>query len=177
MNSLVEKIRLLEVELNNIQFKQTSFKREIDKLSNEIHILKQELTTISQSETNFIPINPLEKIEKSNAETLQTNLTDKESSKPTKIDERNENLKQFWENRNTTSSAKKENTIQKDLEKFIGENLISKIGIGILLLGVGVGLKYYIDHAIKFSGGTPVYYVGYAVLVTVAAIFLTTLKH
>lgn len=38
-------------------------------------------------------------------------------------------------------------------------------------------IKYYIDHAIKFSGGTPVYYVGYAVLVTVAAIFLTTLKH
>jgi hypothetical protein len=38
-------------------------------------------------------------------------------------------------------------------------------------------IKYYIDHAIKFSGGTPTYYVGYAVLVTIAAIFLTTLKH
>jgi hypothetical protein len=38
-------------------------------------------------------------------------------------------------------------------------------------------IKYYIDHAIKFSGGTPMYYVGYAVLVTVAAIFLTTIKH
>ena len=38
-------------------------------------------------------------------------------------------------------------------------------------------IKYYIDHAIKFSGGTPTYYIAYAVLVTLAAIFLTTLKH
>jgi uncharacterized membrane protein len=32
------------------------------------------------------------------------------------------------------------------LEKFIGENLISKIGIIILILGVGIGAKYAIDH-------------------------------
>ena len=38
-------------------------------------------------------------------------------------------------------------------------------------------IKYYIDHAIKFSGGTPTYYVAYAVLATIAAIFLTTLKN
>jgi hypothetical protein len=38
-------------------------------------------------------------------------------------------------------------------------------------------IKYYIDHAIKFSGGTPTYYIGYAVIVTIAAIFLTTIKH
>ncbi len=33
-----------------------------------------------------------------------------------------------------------------DLEKFIGENLISKIGIAILVLGVGVGVKYSIEN-------------------------------
>ncbi len=32
------------------------------------------------------------------------------------------------------------------LEKFIGENLISKIGIVVLILGVGIGAKYAIDH-------------------------------
>ncbi|GJM61408.1 DUF2339 domain-containing protein [Persicobacter diffluens] len=31
-------------------------------------------------------------------------------------------------------------------EKFIGENLINKIGIFILVLGVGIGAKYAIDH-------------------------------
>jgi uncharacterized membrane protein len=33
-----------------------------------------------------------------------------------------------------------------NLEKFIGENLISKIGIIILVLGVGIGTKYAIDN-------------------------------
>ncbi|MBP6003170.1 MAG: DUF2339 domain-containing protein [Pyrinomonadaceae bacterium] len=33
-----------------------------------------------------------------------------------------------------------------DLEKFIGENLISKIGIVILILGVGIGAKFAIDN-------------------------------
>ena len=33
-----------------------------------------------------------------------------------------------------------------NLEKFIGENLISKIGIIVLVLGVGIGAKYAIDN-------------------------------
>lgn len=35
---------------------------------------------------------------------------------------------------------------RSDLEKFIGENLISKIGIVVLVLGVGIGAKYAIDN-------------------------------
>ena len=33
-----------------------------------------------------------------------------------------------------------------NLEEFIGENLISKIGIVILILGIGIGVKYAIDN-------------------------------
>ncbi|MDI1241886.1 MAG: DUF2339 domain-containing protein [bacterium] len=33
-----------------------------------------------------------------------------------------------------------------DFEKFVGENLISKIGIVVLVLGVGIGAKYAIDN-------------------------------
>ncbi|MDZ7612729.1 MAG: DUF2339 domain-containing protein [Flavobacteriaceae bacterium] len=33
-----------------------------------------------------------------------------------------------------------------DWEKFIGENLINKIGIAITILGVGIGAKYTIEH-------------------------------
>jgi len=36
--------------------------------------------------------------------------------------------------------------IKTDLEKFIGENLINKIGIAITVIGVGIGVKYSIDH-------------------------------
>lgn len=35
---------------------------------------------------------------------------------------------------------------RSNLEKFIGENLISKIGILILIFGVGIGAKYAIDN-------------------------------
>lgn len=40
-------------------------------------------------------------------------------------------------------------TVEKargDLERFIGENLISKVGIVVLILGVGIGTKYAIDN-------------------------------
>ncbi|TAL73845.1 MAG: DUF2339 domain-containing protein [Bacteroidetes bacterium] len=36
--------------------------------------------------------------------------------------------------------------IKEDLEKFIGENLINKIGIAITVIGVAIGAKYAIDH-------------------------------
>ena len=38
-------------------------------------------------------------------------------------------------------------------------------------------IKYYIDQAIKFNTGTPTYYVVYAVIATLVAIFLSSLKH
>ena len=37
---------------------------------------------------------------------------------------------------------------KSDLEKFIGENLINKIGIAITVIGVGIGAKYSIDHGL-----------------------------
>jgi uncharacterized membrane protein len=36
--------------------------------------------------------------------------------------------------------------IKSNLEKFIGENLINKIGIAVTIIGVGIGAKYAIDH-------------------------------
>jgi len=36
--------------------------------------------------------------------------------------------------------------VSNELEKFIGENLINKIGIAILIIGVAIGVKYSIDN-------------------------------
>lgn len=47
---------------------------------------------------------------------------------------------------NFAERFKRENMVKSDFEKFIGENLISKIGILILIIGVGIGAKYAIDH-------------------------------
>ncbi|NNK10053.1 MAG: DUF2339 domain-containing protein [Flavobacteriaceae bacterium] len=43
------------------------------------------------------------------------------------------------------SRASQEET-SSDLEKYIGENIISKIGIAVLIIGVGIGAKYSIDN-------------------------------
>ena len=40
----------------------------------------------------------------------------------------------------------KSSAIKSDLEKFIGENLINKIGIIITVIGVAIGAKYSIEH-------------------------------
>jgi uncharacterized membrane protein len=46
-----------------------------------------------------------------------------------------------------TSKPKfKKPKLKTDLEKFIGENLINKIGIIIIVIGVIIGTKYAIDH-------------------------------
>ncbi len=36
--------------------------------------------------------------------------------------------------------------LKVDIEKFIGENIINKIGIAITVIGVAIGVKYAIDH-------------------------------
>ncbi|WP_338355926.1 DUF2339 domain-containing protein [Yeosuana marina] len=45
-----------------------------------------------------------------------------------------------------TSTSHKPIKISNDLEKFIGENLINKIGIAILVIGVAIGTKYSIEN-------------------------------
>lgn len=42
--------------------------------------------------------------------------------------------------------VKPPSAFKSDLEEFIGGNLINKIGIIIIILGVGIGVKYAIDH-------------------------------
>jgi uncharacterized membrane protein len=45
-----------------------------------------------------------------------------------------------------SSQPRESHTPKSDLERFIGENLINKIGIAITVIGVAIGAKYSIDH-------------------------------
>jgi len=47
---------------------------------------------------------------------------------------------------NNPRAANKQPVVKSNLEKFIGENLINKIGIGITVIGVAIGAKYSIEH-------------------------------
>lgn len=57
-------------------------------------------------------------------------------------------------------------TVKSDLEKFIGENLISKIGIVITVLGVAIGAKYAIDRELISPLGRIIlgYFFGFGLL-------------
>ncbi len=50
------------------------------------------------------------------------------------------------EQQNNAHRAAASPKIKSDLEKFIGENLINKIGIAITVIGVAIGAKYSIEH-------------------------------
>ncbi len=54
----------------------------------------------------------------------------------------------LWESVIESHASKESRSpwFKANLEKFIGENLINKIGIVILVIGVGIGTKYAIDH-------------------------------
>ncbi|RKN79710.1 DUF2339 domain-containing protein [Ulvibacterium marinum] len=46
----------------------------------------------------------------------------------------------------TTPEVNESQKIQSNLEKFIGENLINKIGIAVTVIGIALGAKYSIEH-------------------------------
>lgn len=149
-----------------------SLNNKLEKLSNEFSKLKKELIKHNQASESFnyfetkkkeketpaiIPDSKAEaiivsdekeaevlepKVEK--AEELEVKIPDfvkeeiivEEVSKPT-----------FTESRNVPPIQPKQSFFEKhpDLEKFVGENLINKIGIAILVLGIGFFVKYAID--------------------------------
>ncbi len=130
-----DKINHLQERLDSMLKRQQVFLEEIVQLQKEIRELKT----------------------KSNPETV-TDIEEKEIAKiireksPEPISEKKKTLPFDTSEKETlarpTFSRPEANTNQKasNLEKFIGENLINKIGIVITIIGVGIGAKYSIDH-------------------------------
>ncbi len=116
-------IRIQE-KLESLLRKQTTFQREIEALQSEISLLKSTAVDagIPPGTDQDPPVNDQRSI----------------SSPPPVIPP--ENFPQY------VAPAKKSWNFKSDLEKFVGENLINKIGISITIIGVGIGAKYAIDH-------------------------------
>lgn len=51
-----------------------------------------------------------------------------------------------WTENRTAEENSDSSEEHSSMEKFIGENLINKIGIAITIIGVSIGVKYSIDH-------------------------------
>ena len=116
-----DKIKELQYKLEQLQIKQNEFSKEISKLKTDI-----ELLSMSQGKsTDNVPV-----VETKRPEPIIRSI----------LSERNEQQKAASKITQKTQPKEK-----SDLEKFIGENLISKIGIIITVIGISIGAKYAID--------------------------------
>lgn len=126
-----DKIKALEIRLENLSHKQVVFLKEIKLLRQEIQLLKAN-RIVDESESEVVENQVVESIEAFEKRIIQ------EVKKPIEM----------VSEQPSESTAKKAESIFKteNLEKFIGENLISKIGILITIIGVVIGAKYSIEH-------------------------------
>lgn len=125
-----ERIDQLVDKLETLLKKQESFSRDIHELRHEINLLKSSEATE-------------EEIEKEKTQKEHEYEAEKEIVAPAFQSSQQQYKKGPLAAATLVNQAPK---FQSDIEKFIGENLINKIGIAITVFGVAIGAKYAIDN-------------------------------
>ncbi|MCY1718796.1 DUF2339 domain-containing protein [Prolixibacteraceae bacterium Z1-6] len=120
-----DKTELLQ-KLNELLEKQSQFQQAINKLQREITQLKFE-----ETEAEPAPV-----VEKEVQEVAET--------KPKEIEQIIRKHKA--EQHSPQASPWQRSAISSEVEQFIGTNLINKIGMAVVIIGVGIGTKYAIDN-------------------------------
>ena len=128
-----EKINLLLARIENLSIRQQSFEAEIAALRKEVNALRFPGKTQVQTEMVSGVTQPAG-LSATTPAPIVENATPKPITPPK------------FQQPNFADRFSKQNMVKSDFEKFIGENLISKIGILILIIGVGIGAKYAIDN-------------------------------
>ena len=152
MSETDEKIEQLHLRLENLVKYQGYFDKEISQIRYEINVLRavqQKRNAQAQAGPQTKPpvreyIPPTRNQESSKAS------EEKQAAPPNyqqtyKQREQTSNYKTAASSTSYSSNFPETETVKANLEKFIGENLISKIGIVILVIGVAIGAKYAID--------------------------------
>lgn len=116
-----DKYRELSKKLDHILSRQNELQR-------EIHLIRREMEALHQPEAQ-----PL-------SEPVESSTTSVEDPAPVSPARQAPPSRSRWEQLRIPAKT------GLDWEKFIGENLISKIGILITVIGVAFGAKYAIDH-------------------------------
>ena len=128
----LNKLNALIIKVDNLEIKE-----------NPTEELKEEdVYTINESLLKLIEPIPEEKpfeetvesIKEVIPEKIQVIIPEKEKEQP------------FEKQKPKKAAFVKQKKQKRDLEKFIGENLINKIGIGILVLGISYFVRYAIDQ-------------------------------
>ncbi|MFT5748991.1 MAG: hypothetical protein ACI93S_000243 [Ancylomarina sp.] len=119
--------------------KQESLWNKQESLSNEISELRYEIIRLKNTEAK-----PL--TEENKTRILNETILDDLKNIASPIKQEEQKLETTSPITVTPPKAKKSPNSKSDLEKFIGENLINKIGIAITIIGVSIGAKYSIDN-------------------------------
>jgi uncharacterized membrane protein len=135
MTDNTDKINQLLDKLESLLKRQEDFSKEINHLRTEIHQLKTpktEQTTKKDEVKPYLPVDTTDfEIKK---ESITTNY------------QASQQQTQREQPQQTFTPINKSPKGKSDFEKFIGENLINKIGIAITVIGVGIGAKYSIEN-------------------------------
>lgn len=146
MTEINEKILHLEKRLENLVRTQIGFQQEISQIRNELKNLREVPTFQPDFRVNKPPTLP-PNTQAAPPEVGETSPNPQETApKPESIYVPAFGHSQRNETRQTAETAPIQEEIKANLEKFIGENLLSKIGIIVLVLGVAIGAKYAIDN-------------------------------
>jgi uncharacterized membrane protein len=128
-----DKINELEKRLRNLSEKQVAFLKEMKLLRQEVQVLKaNQPIEVSKKEVEIPVVKTVEKaktVEMPKFEVTETYNDEAEEITPETPFKKTESLFDI-----------------QNLEKFIGENLISKIGILIMIIGVVIGARYSIEN-------------------------------
>ncbi|WP_430936080.1 DUF2339 domain-containing protein [Saccharicrinis sp. 156] len=140
MDSSDDQIRKLEQKLDYILKRQVDFTKEINNIKEEINLIRKiESLSSSQTEESTSKVSTEKGIyNPAGVRSLQENSNPEQKQKAT---EPAISLKEQARPKDLIKHQSK-----TSLEKFIGENLMNKIGIAILVIGIAIGTKYSIEH-------------------------------
>lgn len=133
MTNNQERINQLFKQLNTLEERHEDVAR-------EMYLLRKELNQLKAEETAIAPTEP--------EETVLVEKTETPKVKVVATTEEKAEEQPSLSKKKAKKPPKKAPSFafQANLEKFIGENLINKIGILIIVIGVGIGAKYAIDN-------------------------------
>lgn len=143
MNEINEKIEHLEKRLANLVKTQINFQQEITQIRRELANIRHTAEVRPLIETNQPPTSPSR-----NKINTSSKIDEKqpEAAQPPPREYFPNSGQPQDNNRQDDTKTANQMPVKSNLERFVGENLLSKIGIVVLVLGVAIGAKYAIDR-------------------------------
>ena len=130
MNNTLAQLDILQQKLEALRLRQNECIQDINSLEREIAYLKSDMQEAEEMQPE-VDENAYLYADEVAGELVEVDAFETEQKA----------------NQENTFSKQTKRTIEKtDIEKFIGENLINKIGIAITIIGVAIGAKYSIEN-------------------------------